>query len=173
MYELALSAADTPGPCPSGAIGSTCQNKATDTECRLAFADDPIVNDNRVSSNCMTMKFFAEMCRSRCLSCCLLPEYGCSDEPNVVPMSCADVKKQNLCNSTDPVLQDAIQRGCAQTCGLCSTSSCKDMNGQYCITNEAKCKCADKVNNCDPNYCEIPAYKYILEEQCKKTCGKC
>lgn len=45
MYELALSAADTPGPCPSGAIGSTCQNKATDTECRLAFADDPIVNE--------------------------------------------------------------------------------------------------------------------------------
>lgn len=73
-------------------------------------------------------------------------------------MSCADVKKQNLCNSTDPVLQDAIQRGCAQTCGLCSTSSCKDMNGQYCITNEAKCM--------DKNF------HTFMASYCPKTCGQ-
>lgn len=52
-----------------------------------------------------------------------------------------------------------IEKGCPQTCGLCATNNCTDMDPLYCSTNYVKC---DDANT-----------KAFMAEYCKKTCRTC
>ncbi|VDN52241.1 unnamed protein product [Dracunculus medinensis] len=107
------------GPCSTGTIGAICENKASSAECTVAFPTEPDVNGKR------------------CLNCCQQPEYACSDVANVVPLSCADVKKKNLCNTNITLLMKQILKACPQTCGLCSVNDCNDLDSQFCTKNQA------------------------------------
>lgn len=90
----------------------------------------------------MWFEYFPFPCISQNLSCIktdhrFITIYVKKLSFSVVPLSCADVKKKNLCNTNITLLMKQILKACPQTCGLCSVNDCNDLDSQFCTKNQA------------------------------------
>lgn len=112
----------------------------------------------------MWFEYFPFPCISQNLSCIktdhrFITIYVKKLSFSVVPLSCADVKKKNLCNTNITLLMKQILKACPQTCGLCSVNDCNDLDSQFCTKNQALC---DHQN-----------FKLFMLEYCRRISNAC